>query len=810
MQDLLQDLRYALRMVRKNPGFTGAVAFTVAVGIGAATTIFGLVNAFFLRPLPGINAERLVNVHAAEPGGESFLGLSYPTYRDLRDGNEVFEGLAAFTDQGFSLRTGAGEAELIGGMIVSGNYFSVLGVRPTRGRFFLSEEDRTPGSHPVAVVSHRLWKRRLGSDPSAVGRRIHLNGHPFTIIGIAPEGFSGHFVAFPFEVWVPTMMAAQVAPQESLIARNEEWLELIGRRKPDVSLPQARLGLNSLAKRFDREYPDEWGKKVFNLQPATGLDDSLRGGVIGFVAVLSAVALLLLLIASVNVGGMLLARGVSRQREVAIRQALGSSRGRLLRQLLLENLLLFLLGGAVGTALAYWCADLLRGFNPPFAVPLILEIAPDLRVLFFALLISVAAGAAFGLFPALQTSRPDLVPALKGEGTGRGARGARLRGALVVGQVAMSLVLLVVAGLFLRTVREAAKISPGFEPDGLYLTDVSLGLLGHDDTRGLAFYRRLVERVRALPGVSAVTVARRVPLGLGSLTTRVGLEGQTPPSGEKGFSTDMNTVGPDYFETMRIPIVAGRAFQTSDREDAAPVAIINETFSRRFWPGADPIGKEISLGQKRLRIIGVARNGKYRRLWEEPRLHVYFPHAQNYSANMQLILRMNGNRDVALAALSREIRALDENLPVTQAIAVKERIGISLTPQRVAAAVAGTLGVTGLLLAGIGLYGVIAFSVSQRTREIGIRAALGAQKRDVLALVLRQGALLAAAGLGLGVAVSLLATRFLASMLYGVRAHDPATFLLVGLLLMGVALLASYLPARRAARVDPMVALRQQ
>jgi predicted permease len=805
---MLAQVRYACRTLLKAPAFTAAAVLTLALAIGAHTALFTLVNAILLRPLPGIADQgRLVNVHvhATAPGGVRFGSFSHPNYRDLRDQQRALSGLAAFNGRGVSLGGPSGP-ELVGAQLVSGNYFSVLGVQPMRGRLIADADDRAPGSSPVAVISHALWQRRFGGDPQAVGRPLTLNGFPFTVVGVAPVGFHGHFVGFPFEVWVPLSMAAQAAPGEDLMARQSGWLELVGRLAPGVTAAQAQASLAAVAAQLERDYPTTNKGLGVDLRPMTGIDDSLRPGVLSFLAALQAVGLAVLLIACVNVAGLLLARAATRRREVAVRLAVGASRADLVRQLLTETLVLFALGGLGGLAVAAWTADLLHAFQPSFPVPLRFDLRLDLRVVAFGLGSTLLTALPFGLAPALQASRVDLVPALKNQAAGGPGR-SRLRGLFVAGQVALSVALLAGAGLLVRTLHRARSLDPGFDADGVQTARLDLSLLARDEAYGRAFYRRLVEAVQAAPAVEAVSLTRSVPLrGTGTLVTPVQVEGRAGDPVAVGF----NVVAPRYFETLRLPLVAGRDFRATDGPEAPGVAIVNQALARRFWPDQDAVGRRLQRGKAALEVVGVARDSAYGRPGEAPEPHLYLPHAQSFSPRMTLLARARGDLAPLAARIRAEVAGLEKDLPVLESTPLTEAVAFALFPQRMLATIAAALGGLGLLLAGTGLYGVVAYSVSRRAREMGVRVALGARARDLSVMVVREGFTLALYGLLPGLLLAVAAGRVLRSMLHGLSPADPLALGAVAALLAAVAGVASYLPARRASAVDPMVALRYE
>lgn len=810
--DFLRNVGYGLRTLRRNPGFTVTAILSLAIGIGATTAIFTLVNALLLRPLPGVaEPERLVNMFRKEKGEvRHHGGFPLATYRDYRDGNDVLSGLAVYTDRALSM-TRNGESQLVAAQIVSGNYFSLLGVKPAKGRFFLPDEDRTLGSHPVAVVSYSLWQRRFAGDPSLVGKDLILNGTPFTIIGIASKGFGGTFFGFVYDVWIPTAMADRVLKRTDLQSRSTTWLEAVGRLKPGVSQVRAQAALNTIAQRLAQQYPEDRNFEVFLLS-LTGYDEDLRGGVVGFLAVLLAVALLVLLIACVNVASMLLARSIVRSKEIAIRLALGMARPQLVRQLLTESLLLALLGGVVGVLLANWGVDLMRKFEPPSGIPLVFDFTLDVRVLGFALVLSVLSGLLFGMMPARQILKPDLVPSLKDNPEFASWGRARIRSAFVVAQVAVSLLLLVTAGLFLRALQHATSADPGFDVTGVEVLSLDPSVLGYDDARSRAFFLQLRDRVARWPGVQAVSLADSTPLGLGNLfgssRTPIKIAGRQPPPGTDAFKVEYSRIGPRYLEVLRIPLLKGRDFTDADREGAPRVAIINETMGRHFWPGEDPIGKRLTHQDRIVEIVGLAKDSKYSRVNEAPRDYMYLPFLQVAGTRMTLFARKAGDPSSLAPALRQEVRERAENLPILNLMTMSESIAISRLPQRIAATVVSGIGLVGLLLAALGIYGVVSYSVAQRKRELGIRMALGAHRGDVLRLVVRQGLVLTLVGVAIGALGAFAVSRLIASLLLGLSPSDPLVFFGVALLLVATAMVASLLPARRAAQTDPMVAFR--
>jgi len=807
MQTLIHDLRYGVRMLWKSPGFTLIAVLSLALGIGANASIFTLLNIVLLRPLPVERPHELFFVNSEG-------SFSYPNYRDFRDrSGDALEGLAAYRYAPMSLSSN-GVNERIWGYVITGNYFDVLGVRAALGRTFAPEEDRTPGAHAVAIVSHDFWQRRFNADPQLIGKTISLNNQSFTIVGVAPEDFNGTDKVFAPEVWVPLMMQRKIEPgNDYLEDRGDGRLFVFGRLKSGVSREQAAGQLNVVAQNLAQEYPRMNEGTKMELVPL-GIIPMLRNGAIGFAAVMMGAVLLVLLLACTNLANLLLARATERRKEIAIRLALGASRWRLMRQLLTESVLLALAGGALGILLALWVTDFATSaLMLPIDFSVLIDLRVDLRVLAFTLVLSIATGVVFGLVPALQATRPDLVPALKDEATLAGFKRSRLRNALVVGQMSLSLLLLICAGLVVRSLRQASTIDAGFQPEGMVAMSIDVGLQGYDEGRGQAFYQQLTERVASLPEVESVALATKVPLSLSHSTTSVFREGQVLPPGAQRPSVYYAQVSPEYFSTLKIPLVEGREFGDADREGVPRVCVINETLARQLFPNESAVGKRVSYGSGEgpyTTVIGVARDGKYVSLGERPHAFIYQSLLQSYNNHATLLARTRRAPAGAIPALRRAVQSLDETLPVYDVKTLTEHMGLSLLPARAAAGLLGSLGVLALALAALGIYGVMSYAVAGRTREIGVRMALGAQGADVLRLVLRQGMTLVLLGVALGLAAAFGATRLLASLLYGVSASDPVTFAVVTLLLATVALIAIIIPARRATKVDPMVALRYE
>ncbi|MGH7481879.1 MAG: ABC transporter permease [Longimicrobiales bacterium] len=812
---MIQDVRYGLRTLVRSPVFTLAAIATLAIGIGANTTIFSLVNAVLLRPPAAVAApDELVAVYTSDFSGPLYGASSFPDYEAFRTGTAgVLSDVAAYTLRPVTL-VERGETRRVLAELVSPNYFEALGVRLPVGRGFTSAEGR-PGAAGVAVVSYALWQSALGGGADVLGRELHLNGGTFTIIGVAPAGFNGALRLAPADLWVPVPASAEALGASRAGERGNRGLFVLGRLADGASVDEAQARLDVLARQLYRAYPAQWenvrgeGRTVTVLpERETRIPPMMRGPALGFLGLLFAVVGLLLLLCCANVANLLLARATRRTREIAVRLSLGARRARLARQLLTESLVLALLGGAAGVLLAFWASDALLSFRAALPIQIALDLSPDARVLGFALAATLVTGLLFGLAPALQATRPDVVRALKEETPQPGSGRARLRGALVVGQIAISLVLLVGAGLFLRSLQEAANANLGFDPDGVLVASLDLESDGYTEETRRQFHGRLARRLEALPGVEAVALARDVPLSAGWARRGISVEGYEPAEGED-MEFHSNIVGPGYLETMRVPLVRGREFTAADRTGAPGVIIVNEAFARRFWPDEDPLGKRIGRGDQTFEVIGVTRTGKYRMLSEEPTPYFYLPYLQ-VGGEMTLHVRAAGELADLARLVRAEIRALDPDTPILGLEPIHERTAFAVLPQRVGAALLGLFSIVALLLAGIGLYGVMAFGVGQRTREIGIRIALGARPRDVVRMILRQGLRLSAVGLGIGLLASAALTRLISGFLYGVGAFDATAFAAVAVLLAAVALLATYLPARRATRIDPVGAIRSE
>ncbi|MEJ7810530.1 MAG: ABC transporter permease [Gemmatimonadaceae bacterium] len=816
MQVILQDLRYGLRALARSRGFTAVAVLTLALGIGGNTAVFSLVNAALLRPAPVVrDAGSLVWISNVWRDVGRLTEVSYPTYQDLRAGTRSFSSMAAYATTSFSIRAGD-EPYRADGQLVSANYFTVLGVTPALGRSFLAEEDSAPGTHPVAVISHRLWQDRFAGDAGIVGRAVTINGQPFTIVGVAPARFFGMELPKPADLWLPAMMQAQAMPSSDNLLTERRALRfyVIGRLGANATVDGARADVQTVARRMAADHPDERKELGMTLSPVQGAVHPGDRRDVGPLTVLpTAVTAIVLLIACANVANLLLGRAASRRREVGIRLALGASRGRLVRQLLTESLILALLGAGAGILLSFWGTDLLLS---AVEAPIAFDLTPDARVLGVTLALAVFTGVLFGLVPALAASRPDVVPALKDDATRGGARRTRLQGAFVVAQVALSLVLLVSAGLLVRSLRKANDVDIGFAARRHVVTlSFDLALQGYTPERARDFYTRLLERADGMPGVRSASYATVIPL-----SGRVMGDGFVPLDGagandEPRETTNYSEVGPGFHTTLGIPLRAGREFTTGDRLGAPGVAIVSEEFARRHWPGGSALGKRIRATARDavpLEVVGIAKDIKIDELNESPRSFVYLPQLQSTAAagGVSLVVRAAADGAALLAPLRAEAKAMDPDMPVYGVMTYDDVIRQRLDSKRAGSTLLSVFGSLALLLAAIGMYGVMAYGVAQRTREIGLRMALGARERDVLSLVVGDGLRLAGIGIALGLVLSFGATRALSSVLLGISATDGVTFAAGAALLATVAAVASYLPARRAAGVDPIVALRSE
>ncbi|HTH50066.1 MAG TPA: ABC transporter permease [Candidatus Limnocylindria bacterium] len=814
----MNDLKFAFRQLLKNPGFTAVAVLSLSLGIAANTTIFSFVNTLLLRPPPVLEPDRLWQVWQQNPkagsAAERYLGLSYPGYVHLRDRNQSFVSLAAFDPETPFVswnRDGVGQS--IQCQFVSGNYFTVCGLSASLGGAFSPEEDRQPGADPVVIVSHAFWKNTLGRDPRVVGRILSVNGVSLTVIGVAPEGFTGLMTGLSPDLWAPYMMAPVVLHDPEWHTRTGAFSHFgIGRLKPGVSTARAEAELGGLLQQQEAAAPHPRGfsAAVF---PATMVPAPFRGMVGAFTAVFMAAVLMVLLIACANAANLTLARAVSRRREMSVRASIGASRRRLMRQLLAESTLLAGLGGGIGLLLTYWAVPLLLRLTPP-TLPIRPEVVLDARVLGFTVLVSALTALLFGFAPAWQGTKLDLASALKVDSPATGARRSRLAGALIIGQVAVCLVLLISGSLCLRSLFNAQNVKLGFKVENRVTAELNLKDYGYTDAEKSRFNTAFLDRVGALPGIESVAIADYLPLDSRYLSLDYRVEGQEASKDQPGHVIQTFDVGSDYFATMGTGLLRGREFARSDREGGALVAIINQAMADRFWPGQEAVGHRLFEGKPgtgdSYEIVGVVENGKYRTLGEAVRPVVYRSRFQQPRPRSTFVAHVRGDPQAALGAIREVTRELDPRLALARLDTLDHHLALALFPARATGLLFGVFGSVALLLAVSGLFGVIAYSVSQRTREIGIRMALGACRRDVVSMVLRQGLRLTLAGVAAGLAIALAVTRLLRSLLLDVSPLDPFTFTAVPLLLITITLLACLFPARRASQVDPMVALRTE
>jgi predicted permease len=808
-----QDLTFAARTLLKNPGFTAAVAVSVALAIAANSTVFGIVNGLLLGALPVREPSRLVSLNQ----GSSF---SYPDYIDYRDQtSQVFEGLTAHFPLIPANLGGAGEPERIWGQVAAGNYFSVIGVKPAIGRGFTLDEDRAAGGNPVVVLGNGLWRRRFAAAPDVLGRRVLLNGQSYTIVGVLPPGFHGTDRAMVADFWVPLAMLGQIMPDlakdNATAKRNSHWLMLDGRLRASVSRKQAAAALNVIQRRLDAAYrKGEKRRDPIRLADSGGLLGGADRNAIAFMAMLGALVGMVLLIACANVANLMLARAMARQREFGLRLALGASRRRLIRQLLTESVLLSIIGAVGGFALAAAATVAISRFTLPLQLPIQFDFTPDARVLFFTAALAVVTGIVFGLAPALRATRPDLVTALKGQTTGFGSfRRLGMRNLLVVVQVSLSLVLLAGAGLFLRSLQKSSSVDIGMRPDHVLLMATNPKLSQYSPQKTRQYLTQLRARVSALPGVRSVSYLDSIPLSLGGTSFDFKPEGAVQGTeAAKPVLTDVYYAGTRFFETMGLPLLRGRDF---DKQTDAASVILNQKAAARLFPNADPIGRRVTAEGNTYQVIGIAKDFKSRTLGEEPSMSAFLylearPEDVFSFYGISLVVKTTGDPNAMIRPVRQQIAALDPNLAVSGTETMDEHVDKALLFPRITAMLLGVFGAVGLTLATVGLYGVMSYSARRRTREIGIRMALGARTGGVLRLVARQGLALAGVGVAIGLALSLAISRFAASLLYGVGATDPVTFIVVPALLLAVAVMAVLLPARRAAKTDPLAALRYE
>ena len=820
---MLNEVRYALRNLLASPAFALVAVASLAVGIGINTTIFTVVNAVLLRPLPVADPDRLVDIYTTSDVEHS--STSWLDYQDIRRGTEAFSGVIGHSLM-FANISRDGRSRIVLGEVVTANYFDVLGVRAAIGRTFTPEEDAAEGANRVTVLSDGFWRREFAGAPSIIGREVRIRGAGYTVVGVAPAAFNGMMPGIAPELWVPASMVEDVEPvgiqdvvpsptgATRLQRRGQRWMFVKGRLAPGSTLAQAEAQVSSVMARLETEYPATNRNRRAMLVPTSRVrihplvDGSLVPGAVLLMVAVS----LVLAIACANVANMLLARATTRSREIAIRLAIGAGRGRIIRQLLTESVILAVLGGWAGFLLARWTIGLLLAFQPPLPISISLNLHPDWRVFVFTLLVSLVTGAVFGLAPAVHSTKTDLVRALKSEVT-PGARRRRfgMRDTLVVAQVAFCFVLLVGAGLLLRSLAASRAADVGFETHGLAIATVDLDMHRYTPDRGRLFYRDALERVKAIPGVTSAALVERLPFSPNVHTQAIFIDGRTYQEGDRGAITDSTRVSEGYFRTLGVPVLRGRDFDGRDTPASPGVVIVNETMARRYWTDEEAIGKRIRIhgaDGPAFEVVGVVADHKVRTVGEAPRPLVHFARGQGYNPSATLLARTSGDDGQLVRAMRSELTALEPELVLLENQTMTSSMATTLFPAQVSAMVVGIAGGIALLLAAVGLYGLIAYSVSRRTKEIGLRMALGASPSGVLALVIRQGLGRVLIGVGVGAVIAAGLTRLMQNALYGVGAVDPASYAGAAVLLLLVALAANVVPARRAARVDPMIALR--
>src|SRR6266478_4852050 len=811
---LWRDLLFAVRMLRRNPGSTAAVVIALALGIGLNTTVFSFVNALLLRPPEGVKApEELREIWMHNPrdsGAQGYLPLTYPDYLYYRNHNQSFEGILAYDgDPHLVIWNRSGEGQTVLGQLVSGNFFSLLAVNAVLGRTISGEDDQPTNPQPVIVLGYGFWRRHLGSDSTFLGKTLMLNGVNYSVIGIAPPGFTGLFVGLEPDFWAPTAMVEQITRDKGRLSNwHSHSLIAIGRLKPEASTVAARAEVSVLEHQIETDHPDLKRNLDATVFPATLIPAPYRIYVSAFTALLMAVFGLVLLIACANVASFLLARATGRTREMAVRSALGAGRGRLIRQMLVESTLLASLAGLAGLILAYWTAPLLLALKPA-SLPITLRLPVDWRVLVFTMVVSLICGVAFGLTPALRSARVQVASNLKDETQPAGYRKSRLRSMLMTGQIATCAVLLVGSSLCVRSLRNASSIDPGFNTQHVIAATLDPASLGYSEAQVRAFYEQLSQHIRALPGVTAASFVNHLPLGPAREQTAVTDVMSPGPNKKDAVPIDVLRVAPGYFQTMGIPLLRGRDFASSEGEERSGVTIINEALAKRLWKYQDPLGRRISFHEEKVgtEIIGVVKTGKYRTLGEDP---IPVAYLAQLPPRRTLVVRTSGDPAALLDTVRREIHSVDSHIAATDLETMQQYMTLPLFPARTTGVLLGVSGFLALALTSIGLFGVISYIVSQRTHEIGVRVALGARPGDVLRLVVRHGLFLTVIGLVVGLSISFGAAQLLSSLLYGIGPTDPTTFIGVALLLCAVVVLACYMPAQRAMRVDPMVALRYE
>jgi predicted permease len=822
MLNFWKDIQYAFRTLTKNPGFAIIAIVTLALGMAVNTTLFSVINGFLLRPLPVPHPEQITVLSLQQPSLTGERRFSYPDYEDLRDQADTFSDLLAYR---VTLASVAIDKKADHCIIsrVSSNYFSSLGIIPAYGRLILPTEGRTPGADPVMVLGYSYWRKRFGADPNVVGTKVEVNGNPFTVIGVAPRQFHGTYSVLDMDAFIPFSAEPGEDPdnpvQKIWTSRGSRTLTLMGRLKPGVTIKQAEATLNAVSQRIAQEHPDTekgLGVQLFPeklARPDPDPENPIPGAAIAFMAL----AGLVLLVACFNIANVLLVRATVRQREMAIRAALGAGQGRLVRQYLTESLLLSFLGGGAGLLLGTWAASFLGSLRLGTDLPVQFDFHPDGRVYLFSLAAVLLTGLAVGIMPALRAARTNVITVLHegGRGSSSGPRRQFARNSLVAAQVAGSLVLLIVAGLFIRSLGKAQEIKLGFNPDHVLNLSVDVEQIGYKEPRGREFFHEIESRIQAMPGVVSVAQAFTIPLGYISSSDYIWIEGHPLEAGQQPPGLMYNTVTPGYLDTLQIPLLRGRKFTDADGEKAPVVAIINQNMAQKLWPGEEALGKRFSTkGPKGpfVEVVGIVQDGKYQNIGEDPQPYFYEPLDQSYNSLRTIHVRTSVPPETLALQLESQIHELAPDLPITQVQTMRESLqgANGFFFFRFGAQLASTMGFLGLILAVVGIYSVVSYAAAQRTQEIGIRIAMGATSRDILKMVLHQGLSVVGTGLALGLIIALAGTRVISGLFTGIKPTDPLTFTVVLLLLTAIALFACWIPARRATRIDPLVALRHE
>jgi len=824
---ILHDLRYGIRVLIKSPGFLLAAMISLALGIGANATIFTMINTIFLQPLPAEKPTDLMYIYGTDTNNSNntvlgtFMPVSYPNYADYKDQNDVFTDMAVYSfPNAVSASIGGEKPAPLSVQLVSTNYFSTLGVKPVIGRTFLPGEGKDEETSSVAVLDYNYWQRRFGGSLSVIDSTIRISGRPFTVIGVAPKGFDGTITIIPPDMWTPVMSYHSVLAGATIpggpIEHNRRFLNfnVFGRLKPAVTMAQAQTSLQTIGSRLERDYPNENSGRNVAMLPLlqATVPPQVRAVMMQGSGLLMAIVGLVLVIACANIANLMMARATARRREFSVRLALGGSRWRLIQPLLIESLLIAIPGGALGIVVAMAGRNLILSMLPAVLNPGNMNLSIDSTVLVFTLGLSVFSAMLFGTIPALRASRADLASDLKERaGTGVGGGRFNMRSALVLFQVALSVVALASAGLFIRSLSNAQTVDLGFEHDKLVTLQYNVTSNGYDKSRGQSFHRQMVQHLKSLPGVAAASIASTLPLVPG-FQRSVFPEGQENVKNNRGILVFTNIVSPEYFDAMRIPLVRGRGFTDSDREGQRAVVVINETMAQRFWPNQDALGKRFRFfgAEEPRTIIGIAKNAKYNFVGEDPQPMAYSPIEQEYTPGMSVIVRTSGKPEGLKGTIEKEVRSLDPDIAVTNLQTASDLLSQSLTGPRVAATLLGVFGLVALVLAAVGMYGVMSYSVNLRSQEMGIRMALGAARQDVLLMVLRQGMTLVAIGLACGLLISAGISRLLSKLLFGVGTADLQAFSATATVLLLVAIIANYVPARRATTIDPINVMRYE